>query len=196
MIKLFEQFNNEQEIIDICEKYNIKNYTINSDGSIDVDGDVNLSIYGLTKLPLKFNNIYGNFNCHNNNLTNLLGSPNYVYGNFHCHKNNLTSLKGGPDYVDGSFYCTFNKLTSLVGSPNIVNLTFKCFNNPLNIIGTSIHVKGEIEIKNTNFDGKIKNLSQEKLRILFEHGVDYVVFRKDGTINDSRLERLFKDFNI
>ncbi len=40
------------------------------------------------------------------------------------------------------------------------------------------------------------NLSQEKLIILFEHRVDYVVLRKDWTINDSRLERLFKDFNI
>jgi len=26
----------------ICEEYGIKNYTINPDGSIDVDGDVNL----------------------------------------------------------------------------------------------------------------------------------------------------------
>ena len=52
MIKLFEQFNNEQEIHDICKKYNIENYTINSDGSIDVDGNVNLSKMNLTELPL------------------------------------------------------------------------------------------------------------------------------------------------
>ena len=44
MIKLFEQFNNEQEIIEICKKYNIENYTINSDGSIDVNGGVTLTI--------------------------------------------------------------------------------------------------------------------------------------------------------
>ena len=30
-------------IEEICEKYNIRNYTINEDGSIDVDGYVNLS---------------------------------------------------------------------------------------------------------------------------------------------------------
>ena len=34
---------NEQKIHDICKVYNINNYTINSDGSIDVDGNVNLS---------------------------------------------------------------------------------------------------------------------------------------------------------
>ena len=43
MIKLFEQFSNEQKIHDICKKYNIKNYSINTDGSIDVDGNVDLS---------------------------------------------------------------------------------------------------------------------------------------------------------
>lgn len=37
----------EQEIHNICKKLKIKNYTINSDGSIDVDGDVILS--GLVK---------------------------------------------------------------------------------------------------------------------------------------------------
>ena len=42
----------------------------------------------------------------------------------------------------------------------------------------------------------IIELPQDKLKILFEHGVDYVVFKKDGLVNDSRLERLFKDFNI
>jgi len=40
-----------EEIHRICEEYGIKNYTINSDGSIDVDGGVDLSWRGLTKLP-------------------------------------------------------------------------------------------------------------------------------------------------
>ena len=42
------------DIKSICEKYRITNYTINSDGSIDVDGDVDLSEKRITKLPLKF----------------------------------------------------------------------------------------------------------------------------------------------
>ena len=36
MVKLFEQFNNEQEIHNLCKEYRIKDYTINSDGSVDV----------------------------------------------------------------------------------------------------------------------------------------------------------------
>ncbi len=36
-LKLFESF---EDIDKICKKYSIKNYTINTDGSIDVDGDM------------------------------------------------------------------------------------------------------------------------------------------------------------
>jgi len=41
----------DKEIHKICKEYGIKNYTINTDGSIDVDGYVNLSKKRLTKLP-------------------------------------------------------------------------------------------------------------------------------------------------
>ena len=66
----------------ICEKYNIKNYTINPDGSIDVNGSVDLSQYKLIELPLRFNKITGYFDCSNNNLTSLKGCPRWVGGNF------------------------------------------------------------------------------------------------------------------
>lgn len=49
----------EQEISDICKKYDIENYTINPDGSIDVNGNVNLSTFNLTELPLTFNYVSG-----------------------------------------------------------------------------------------------------------------------------------------
>ena len=40
-LKLFEDWNTFEEYIDsICSKYGITNYTINSDGSIDVDGEI------------------------------------------------------------------------------------------------------------------------------------------------------------
>ena len=196
MIKLFEQFNNEQEIIDICKEYGIEHYTINSDGSVDVDGSVYLNNKGLTKLPIKFNRVNGFFDCFNNQLTSLIGGPERVDGGFKCTYNKLTSLKGSPKEVSGNFKCSYNKITTLKGSPIIINGYLELIDNPISIIDSSVEVKGDIYLDDTNFDNKIKSLSQEKLRILFEHGVDYVVFRKDGTINDSRLERMFKDFNI
>ena len=41
---------NNQEIHNICKKYNITNYSINSDGSIDVEGNVNLVKKNLKEL--------------------------------------------------------------------------------------------------------------------------------------------------
>ena len=95
----------------ICEKYNIKNYTINPDGSIDVDGGVDLSRYKLIELPLTFNKVSGWFDCSNNNLTTLKGSPRWVGDYFNCRNNYLPNLEFSPDYVGGWFSCEYNKLT-------------------------------------------------------------------------------------
>ena len=95
----------------ICKKYKITNYTINPDGSIDVDGNVDLSFKDLTELPLTFNRITGNFSCSCNNLTSLKGSPRWVGCHFTCSNNPLTSLEFSPDYVGGYFNCEYNNLT-------------------------------------------------------------------------------------
>jgi hypothetical protein len=94
----------------ICKKYNIKNYTINSDGSIDVDGDVGLFDRELTELPLTFNKVTGHFSCSNNKLTSLKGCPRWIGGFFDCERNNLTSLEFSPDYVGAWFACNHNNL--------------------------------------------------------------------------------------
>ena len=92
--RLFE--NNEfpidpEEIRSICEKYEIKNYTINPDGSVDVDGEVKLTrkLNYSTKLPLKFGKVSGNFRISHNNLISLVGSPKEVGGYFSCYDNQL-----------------------------------------------------------------------------------------------------------
>jgi hypothetical protein len=95
----------------ICEKYNIENYIINDDGSIDVNGDVYLWNKGLTELPLTFNKVTGYFSCARNNLTSLKGGPKWVGGNFNCSNNRLTSLEFSPDYVGSNFHCKYNQLT-------------------------------------------------------------------------------------
>ena len=100
-----------ETINDICKQYGIINYTINPDGSIDVDGDVYLWSKGLTELPLTFNKVTGCFDCGDNNLTSLKGCPRWVGGWFSCEDNQLTSLEFGPDYVGGGFHCKYNKLT-------------------------------------------------------------------------------------
>jgi hypothetical protein len=95
----------------ICKQYGIENYTVNDDGSIDVNGSVDLYGYQLTELPLVFNKVTGYFSCSYNNLTTLKGSPKWVGGYFSCYNNYLTSLEFSPDYVGGYFSCDYNNLT-------------------------------------------------------------------------------------
>ena len=98
-------------IHEICKKYDITNYVINPDGSIDVNGDVDLYNCNITELPLRFNKVTSWFDCGYNNLTSLKGSPRWVGGYFSCNKNQLTSLEFSPDYVGDKFNCLYNKLT-------------------------------------------------------------------------------------
>ena len=143
-LKLFEAF---EDIDSICKRYNITNYTINSDGTVDVEGDVNLRqvlvdclfhddcFWGLTKLPLKFGKVTGDFDCSRNQLISLDGAPKEVGGDFDCSYNQLTTLEGGPSHVDGGFfYCNNNQLITLEGGPREVGGYFDCGDNPIHSI--------------------------------------------------------------
>jgi hypothetical protein len=114
----------------LCKEYYIENYTINADGSIDVDGDVDIRNHGLKTLPLKFGKVTGEFDCSANILSSLVGCPREVGGDFFCNSNQLTSLIGCPDKVGGDFYCNGNKLTSLEACPTVGG-SFLCYTNEL-----------------------------------------------------------------
>jgi len=130
-LKKWRLFENHDDIHDTCKKYGIISYTINPDGSIDIEGNVYLSNKGLTKLPLNFNRISGSFNCNDNQLMSLSGAPQRVGGDFSCNNNQLTSLEGSPKEVGGGFYCYNNQLINLRGSPISVDGNFSCNNNKL-----------------------------------------------------------------
>ena len=83
----------------------IKNYTINSQGEIDVDDCVSLRVKDFKELPYKFGTVNGYFS--------LDG----------C--NNLISLKNCPDKIENSFYCNdCSQLVSLEGCPKEVGENF------------------------------------------------------------------------
>lgn len=152
----------KDQIDEICNKYKIINYTINADGTVDVDGDVMIQNTGLHELPLKFGIVKGNFNCSSNHLRSLSGCPSVVEGYFsffenkitslkifpnavgdgiYCQKNEITSLEGMPDMISGDFYCAKNRLKSLVGGPTVVSRNFICSGNELTtLIGGPITV--------------------------------------------------------
>jgi hypothetical protein len=216
MIKKFEQYNNEKIIHDLCREYVIENYTINEDGSIDVDGSVLISNNPhLKELPLRFNKVSGFFNCSRNSLTTLDGCPKEVGGYFSCGENQLTSLIGCPEVVgygfdcwqneienleglssriNGNLVCTNNRITSLKGGPMIIDGSFHLDRNPISIVDASIEVKSTIYIEKTNIDMEILTLFNEEKQLVFEHGIEYNIYNKDGSINKYRLDRLLKDF--
>jgi hypothetical protein len=138
-VKLFEDFS---EIDIICKKYGIENYTINPDGTVDVDGNVNLNKKDLKELPLKFGTVRGYFDCGYNQLTTIEGSPKVVGGYFYCSYNQLTTLEGAPKVVGGWFNCSYNQLTTLEGAPKVVG-NFDCRNNQLTTLeGAPTEVNG------------------------------------------------------
>ncbi len=106
------------------KKYEIKNYTINNDLTVDVDGDVYLYYKKLKQIPIKFDIIKGYFNCSNNYLTSLDFCPKEVGGNFNCSWNELTSLEFCPIEIGGDFNCSWNELISLDGCPKSVGGDF------------------------------------------------------------------------
>ncbi len=128
----------EKEISEICIRYGIDKYTINSDGSIDVHDDVYLSRRGLVKIPIRFNKIFGYFDCSENDLISLEGCPEYISDWFDCSFNNLTSLIGGPSVVKSWFDSTQNNITSLEGCPSMVEILFISNNNLKSLDGINI----------------------------------------------------------
>lgn len=117
----------------MCDKYKISKYTINSDGSVDVDGDVVMEGFSFGSLPLQFGKVTGNFSCgYTKKLTSLQGAPHTVGGSFYCIlSDNLASLIGGPLTVGNDYVCSNNALITLEGSPNEINGSFKCGGNKL-----------------------------------------------------------------
>jgi len=141
----------KDQIDSICKLYKIENYSINSDGSIDVVGDVNFNNADLIKLPLEFNNVSGDFNCSSSELTSLEGSPDFVGGDYTCSFNCITSLVGGPQTVGGSFYCHGNNITSLVAGPQTVGINYDCEGNTLsNLLGVSTMIGGSLDCSYNN----------------------------------------------
>jgi hypothetical protein len=72
---------------DILNKVVYGTYTIQSDGTVeqsdgtvDVNGDVNMSEMNLTKIPVKFGKVTSDFYCENNQLISLEGAPQSVGG--------------------------------------------------------------------------------------------------------------------
>ena len=91
-----------------CEEMYMRNYTINSQGEIDVDGNINLRNKNFKELPYKFGTVTGFFDVGNSTyLISLKNCPNEVGLFFRCsYCPKLESLEGCPKVVSETFYCS------------------------------------------------------------------------------------------
>ena len=171
-LKLFENHQTEAEVAKICKEWGIENWSLNSDGLVDVDNNVDFAnrIHfrkKLYKLPLKFGTVNGNFACDNNLLNTLEGAPHTVGGYFNCSRNKLKNLEGAPHTVGlgkrygafDYFICDQNELTSLKGAPHRIGGDFNCNTNQLTSLDfTTKSVGGNFNCQGNNirsFEGLV-----------------------------------------
>jgi hypothetical protein len=115
----------KEKIIEICNEFDLIDYHVNEDGTVNVDDMVVIYNKNITHIPINFGVVGGDFFINDTCITSLQGAPRIVGGDFVCSDNHLTSLSGGPEKVGGNYNCGHNFLHSLEGSPKIINKDFQ-----------------------------------------------------------------------
>jgi hypothetical protein len=191
-----------------CKRYNIVDYTISQDGSVDVQGTVHLHNKGLTHLPFKFGTINGDFNIGRNKLTNLINAPSIV-DNFDASENMLTTLEGCPSKINGDLYlCNNDYLVSLyVGEYEVVaqhGIELKDCNLP-NALESALAEgadrgdPNEVEDENNNdifYEPawmKEQNLNQETLTLFFKYQHYFGIWDNKTELNEDGLKDLMEE---
>ena len=122
----------EDEVKAWLDKYKIKNYTINNDLTVDVEGNVDLASMHIKELPVQFGVVTGEFDIsYNKNFKSLKGVPKEVH-NFFCVETSIETLEDGPEKVEKCYYVHSNKLKTLKGAPKKVITLQLSHNTELN----------------------------------------------------------------
>ncbi len=177
-----------------CDEVSIWNYSINTDGSIDVDGDVELRKLNLDFIPYKFNIVHGNFSVEFNSLKDLHNSPNIVHGNFLANNNSLTSLEGFPKKVDKFVHLNENyRLNNLyVGDYDVVILEsiylFECGFDSSLTAGFTNDVDPDDEI----YDEDILH-GMSTIRTIFRYQRHFEIWNKDLSLNVANYQELLDE---
>ena len=187
---LKEYYNYDNQVAKICDKYNIRNWSIR-DGLVDAHGYVYLSDIGLTKLPLNFGIVSGGFYCGYNKLTTLEGCPKEVGGDFNCSNNKLKTLKGGPKEVGGDFDCRYNELITIEGAPKEIGGNFNCRHNKLTTLEYMPNLRGNIYISNNPLPKEIHD-NKDLIKYIIKYQEEYDIWF-DGKLDIPRFNHMISD---
>ena len=118
------------EQLEWCEQHLPEGlWKVNSQGLVDVEGNVDLRMQKIQRLPVNFGKVSGHFDIEGcKQLETLEGSPREVGFYFDCQGCvSLHSLKGAPQQVNSSFGCSYcTGLQTLEGAPRHVGDSFVC----------------------------------------------------------------------
>ena len=103
-------FQTKEETAAWLREHKIKNFKIRDNLNVDVFGDVKFMMLAdhdkhILHLPVKFNDVHGDFLAFNAGLVSLVGSPNFIKGDYCIHSNPISSLNGFTPVITG--YTTF-----------------------------------------------------------------------------------------
>jgi acetyltransferase-like isoleucine patch superfamily enzyme len=93
------------------DDFDVRQYTINDDLSIDALNNLDFS-YDTIEFPkyIKFRKVIGDFRLKHTDISSLIGGPEIVTGSFYCINTTLDSLDGAPIeiYNDCNIYDNVN----------------------------------------------------------------------------------------
>jgi hypothetical protein len=169
-MKLEEVASEDSNIIAVLRQLNIhRASTIQTNGTVDVDGDVRLLDHW-NRIPVEFGRVSGTFGCCQF-ITSLKGSPKYVGQSFLCtnsrvtslefaplevgedvHLNGtpITSLQHSPSFIGRGLFLGNTGITTLKGAPSTIFGTLECSDTPLvSLDYAPKHIAGSMWIRNT-----------------------------------------------
>jgi hypothetical protein len=127
----------EERIHNWLRMYDITDYTIRSNGVVDVRGGCDFSNLQETELPVQFGYVDGSFDCYSSRLQSFTGFPNRIGGNLYLYDSHVYSLHG------------IEKVVTHVGG--IVSISPKA----THILGLLLFEVGEISVDD---DGPIDDI--------------------------------------
>lgn len=157
-----------REIKSACDKLGIQNYTINDNGTVDVNGgglrlylnQDKVKVNEITKTLINFNKVNGDVDISirwsKNGRAGTNQIPftfNEVTGDFLLTHSKLETLKGCPKKVGGDFNVACNILKDLEGAPETVDGDFIVNDNILHsLVGSPRYVGGDFDISSNSIE--------------------------------------------
>jgi len=192
---------NQDTIIQFCKHNNIIDYSINADGSIDVNGSVSLDFMSpnVTVLPIVFNSVSMNFACSDGGLTTMQGFPKIVGRDFLCNNNTIDSMEGGPHTVNGNYIFQYTDIKNLIGCAHTIGGNFSLYGN---FHLTSLYalddicIGGEITTDGISLPCEITTEDNDaQIKLILKYQRYFEIWNEDFTLNLTNYHVLLDEIN-